>query len=204
MVVLLMLALGAAAGYGASLGAAGQPSASGVPEPVVAQSPAYPLDPEPTVRRDPTIAPLATDLPMRRGSVGSDPFEVTFPVPKGWQATPNSPNETKWNDADNPSYTYVLRVENVMSQRESVARILERRIGDLREQEQGVEVVEQTDDYLHFTYLADGYLRHGLLRWIDMSGAGFAEVEIATTGRAVDVEGMEDLIARVAAGLERA
>ena len=36
-----------------------------------------------------------------------------------------------------------------------------------------------------------------------MSGGGFAEVEVAATGREVDVPGMQDLVARVVAGLER-
>lgn len=203
IVVLVLLAVGAAAGYGASLASAGQPGADGVPRPVTAQAPEYPLNPPPSIRPDPGIAPLATDLPLRKGHVGSGAFKVTFPVPRGWDETPNSPNETKFHKLDNPSYTYVLRVENVISQRESIERALTRRIADLEEQEEQVEVVSETEDYLHFTYLADGYLRHGLVQWVDMSGGGFAEVEVAATGREVDVPGMQDLVARVVAGLER-
>lgn len=201
VVLVLLLALGVVGGYAASLALAAQPAASGVAEPVVAESPSVPIDPAPSIRPDPDIAPLATDLPTRRASIGTQLFRIHFPVPKGWRETPNSSIEKKWNVADNPPYTYVLRVEQVDGLHDSIARTIEERIEDLRDQEEGTEILAQDDDSLAYSYLADGHLRFGLLRWVNLTGSPFAEVEVAVTGREVDVPGMEALLDTVSDGM---
>ena len=203
--VLVVLVLGAGAGFGASLAAGRQPAAGGVPLPVVAQSPSYPVDPEPELAPDPTSPPLPTSLPMAQGRVGTKLFRHVFPVPEGWTATPNSSGETKWTNPDNPpQWTYLLRVEQVGSENRTVARMLEDRIADLDRDEESFRVVAQTTDTIVFTYVTDRHRRYGIVRWLTVDASPFAEVEVAATGREVDVPGMEALVAAVTAGLRRA
>ena len=78
------------------------------------------------------------------------------------------------------------------------------RIDELRDEEERLTIVERTANTLEFTYVSEGFLRHGFLTWLDLRGTGFAEVEIAVTGREVDARGARQLISRVAAGMRQA
>jgi hypothetical protein len=196
----LMLAIGVAAGFGSSLVVAEHPSSSGAAAPVVARSPSLPVDPVPELLPDPTHAPLQPGLELVEQQVGSGDFQMTVPVPKGWDFFTNSLNEWQWRPPDQPSFGYVLRVEQVLSNRRSIDWTLDRRIDELDEDEDNVDILDQTDDSLHFTYVTSNHLRHGYLTWRDLTGSDNAQVEIAVTGRAVDDAGMADLIARVSAG----
>jgi len=201
----LLLVVGVGGGFLASVLSAGQPAASGVPTPVVASSPSYPVDPEPELADDPDVAPLPVDLPMTTGRVGTRAFRHVVPVPEGWEATPSNANETKWRDPDNPpSWTYVLRVEQVGSDNLTVQRVIETRISDLDRDEEDFTPLARTSDSLTFSYVSEGHLRIGVIRWVRPSGGPFAEVEVAATGRAVDRPGLEALVADVSAGVRRA
>jgi hypothetical protein len=126
---------------------------------------------------------------------------MTLPVPEGWSYFENSLNEWQWRPPDQPDFGYVLRVEQVLSNRRSIEGTLDRRLAELREDESNVEVIAQTRDSLHFTFVTANHLRYGYLRWLDLTGSGNAQVEIAATGRQVDDPGMADLIARVGSGV---
>lgn len=201
-VLALLLALGFGAGFGASLAAGRTPEASGVPTPVVALSPSLPVDPAPEYVADPPVAPLPEDLPMAEGRVGTKPFQHVFPVPEGWLATPNNANETKWTDPANPpAWTYLLRVEQVGSLNRTVEQMLTTRAAELDSEEEHVEELGRTADSLTFSYVTDQHLRVGIVRWLRPSGSPFAEVEVAVTGREVDLPGMAALVEDVAAGM---
>lgn len=205
MVLVVLLVLGAGIGFGASLVAGRQPAAGGVPQPVVARSPSHPVDPEPSYVADPAVPPLPTRLAMTRGRIGTRQFRYEFPVPRGWVATPSNANQTKWTDPANPpAFTYSLRVEVVAGLNQGIPRVLEDRIRDLDADEQDFELVRQGPDSLQFSYSAERHLRHGIVRWLDVSGSGFPEVEVAVSGRSIDVPGMEALMAAVTADLRRA
>lgn len=197
----LLLAIGAAVGFGVSLVIAEHPASSGAATPVVAQSPSLPVDPVPDLLRDPTTAPLEPDLELVRQQVGSGDFRMTLPVPKGWDFFVNSLNEWQWRPPDQPPFGYVLRVEQVLSNRRSIDWTLDRRIDELEEDEDNVEILDQTRDSLHFTFVTSNHLRHGYLTWLDLTGSDNAQVEVAVTGRDVDDAGMADLIAKVTAGM---
>ena len=126
---------------------------------------------------------------------------MTLPVPRGWDFSVNSLNEWQWRPPDQPDFGYVMRVEQVLSNRRSIDWTLDRRIDELDEEEDELEILDQTEDSLHFGYVTANHLRHGYLTWLDLTGSDNAQVEIAVTGRAVDDPGMADLIARVAAGM---
>ena len=164
-------------------------------------SPSLPVDPVPELLDDPEFPPLAAGLPLVRQSVGAGDFQMTLPVPKGWSYFENSLNEWQWRPPDQPAFGYVLRVEQVLSNRRSIDWTLDRRIDELREDESNVEVLAQTRDSLHFTFVTANHLRHGYLRWLDLRGSDNAQVEIAVTGREVDDPGMAELIARVGSGV---
>ena len=198
----LLLTVGAAAGFGASWAVGENPSGTGAAVPVVATSPSLPIDPVPELLPDPTTPALAAGLPLVRQAVGSGSFRMTLPTPKGWDFFENSLNEWQWRPPDQPDFGYVLRVEQVLSNRRSIDWTLDRRIDDLREDESNVEILDETSDSLHFSYVTSNHLRHGYLRWVDLTGSDNAQVEIAVTGRRVDDAGMADLIARVGAGIE--
>ena len=78
---------------------------------------------------------------------------MTLPVPKGWTFSENSLNEWQWRPPGQPDFGYVLRVEQVLSNRRSIEWTLDRRIDELREDESNVEVLDQTDDSLHFSFV---------------------------------------------------
>lgn len=181
----------------------GQPTATGVPTPVAAESPSYPIDPAPEVVPDNDFPALETGLRTARGEVGTGAFTLVFPVPRGWDMTRSSSTENKWYPPDNPGYTYGLRVEQIDGLRVSIAATLADRINALDAAEEHLTVVSRTSDSLHFTYITDGRMRHGLLRWMDLTGSGNAEVEISVNGREVDLPGMEDLMAQVSRGMRR-
>lgn len=203
IVLVLLLGIGLAVGYGVAQGVRETPSGDGGAVPVAARSPSVPVDPPPTVLPDPDDPGLATDLPTHRESVGSGGFAITVPVPDRWRRTDLGPAEAKWSPPDASPQTYGLRIEQVTSQRESVSRILQDRIADLDASTEDLVVVAQTADSLEFTYVAGGYLRYGFLRWLDLSGSGMADLEIAVTGREVDVPGARSLLSTVALGAER-
>lgn len=202
-VLALLLAVGVGAGFAASMAAGRQPAASGVPTPVPAQSPSYPVDPAPVYVEDPPSAPLPVDLQLTPARLGAEGFRYELPVPEGWAATPVGPGELKWRNPENPpSWTYVLRVE-LVGDNQTVARTLEERAEELGEVEQGFEELARTADSLVYSYVHDRHLRVGVIRWVSPSGSPFAEVEVAATGRLVDRPGLEALAVEVSAGAAR-
>jgi hypothetical protein len=197
----VLLVLGLAAGYLLGTVLPSPAPRDRAAEPLVAE-PAVPGDPVVVLSKDPTEPPLATDLAMTRARLGEGRYLTSFPVPKGWTRTSDIANEGTWKPTGYPSNTHVLRVEQVLSQHETVEHILTTRIGDLRLSTWQFELLERTANTLEFTYVspADRHLRHGFLVWLDVSGEGFAEMEIAVTGRAVDRDGAAALVDRVASG----
>jgi len=200
--LVLLVALGAAAGFGASWALGENPGGQGSAAPVVASGPSVPVDPVPDLLPDPDIPPLAPSVPLVRQSVGAGGFRMSVPVPRGWTFSENSLNEWQWRPPDQPAFGYVLRVEQVLSNRRSIEWTLDRRIDELREDESNLDIIAETTDSLHFSFVTSNHLRHGFLRWLDLTGSDNAQVEVAVTGREDDVPGMRDLIARVAAGVE--
>lgn len=198
----LLLVLGAAVGFGSSMAVAERPTSTDAAAPVAAQSPSLPVDPVPELLPDSTHPALAPELELVRQTVGTGDFQMTLPVPKGWDFSVNSLNEWQWRPPDQPDFGYVLRVEQVLSNRRSIDWTLDRRIDELDEDEDAFEVLDQTSESLHFSYVTANHLRHGYLTWVDVTGSDNAQVEVAVTGREVDDDGMGDLVARIAAGVE--
>lgn len=196
----LLVAVSVTAGFGVSMAVAEHPAGGGPATPVVAQSPSLPVDPVPELLPDPATPALEPGIDLVRQQVGSGDFQMTLPVPRGWTFSPNSLNEWQWRPPGQPDFGHVLRIEQVLSNRRSIDWTLDRRIDELDEDEDNLEILDQTDNSLHFTYVTANHLRHGYLTWLDLTGSDNAQVEIAVTGREVDDAGMADLIDRIAAG----
>lgn len=204
VLIAVLLVLSSGGGYAAARwSSAERMHAGGAAAPVPAL-PAVPVDPEPDVQPDPDTPPLATGIELDAARLGGRGFGVVFPVPAGWQRTDSASIEAKWIVPTNPSHTYVLRVEQTAAQRVGMDRIVADRIADLEEAEQRLRVVDRGPGSLEFTYVdGEGYARRGLLRWLDLTSSGFAELEVAVTGREADALGMLDLVERVASGARR-
>ncbi|WP_310526151.1 hypothetical protein [Nocardioides sp.] len=199
--VVALLAAGIVGGFAAAAFLQPSPATSGAPRPVAAASPSVPVDPPAPLRDDPPQEAMQSDLPLHDVSVGTDTYKFVFPAPRGWSRLETSSNEVKYKLADSPNNTYILRVEQVVSQHEQIPNILASRIDDLRRDEQQVDILLRTYDSLEFSYVHDGYRRFGLITWLDLTRSGQAEAEIALTGREVDVPGMRDLMAKVIRGI---
>ena len=197
----LLLVLGAGGGFVASMAMASDHVGTGTASPVAAQSPSLPVDPAPDLVADPATAPLATTLPLVDREVGRGADVVSLSVPRGWMRSNLAEDEWTWRPENQPKYAYVLRVEQVRGDRDPISRVLANRKVALDEDEVNLEFVSETADSLHFTYTADDHLRHGLLTWVPVPGTSTAQVEVAISGRDVDVPGMQDLIERVAASV---
>ncbi|PUA81402.1 hypothetical protein [Nocardioides currus] len=192
--VAALLAASVVVGFALAAALQSSPVTTGAPEPVVAVNPRFPVDPPTQLRDDPPQPALGRNLPLREVAVGTDNYKFVFLAPRGWSRLETSSNEVKYKKAQNPSNTYILRVEQVVSQHEQIPDILASRIVDLRRDEEQVKVIRRTYDTLEFSYVHDGYRRFSIITWLDVTRSGQAEAEIAVTGREVDVPGMRDLI----------
>ncbi len=195
-----LLATGIVGGFAASSYLEPDPITTGAPQPVSAEDPRFPTDPAALQQEDPTEPALKTGLEMVDVTVGSGSNAFVFPAPKGWRRLEPSSNEVKYKVANNPANTYVLRVEQVVSEHETIRDIVAATKADLERDFEQVEVI-QTYDTLEYSYVYEGYRRFGITSWLDISLSDQAEAEIAVTGRRVDVPGMEELIAKVIRGI---
>ena len=198
----LLLLVGAGLGFGASWILGENPSGDGTAAPVAAASPSLPVDPVPDLLEDPAYPTLVPGTELVPEEVGTGDFAMTVPAPLGWRMFPNSLNEWQWRPPGQQSFGYSMRVEQVLSNRRSIGWTLDRRLDELNEDETNLEVLDRTDDSLHYTYVTSNHLRHGFLTWLDLTGSDNAQVEVAVTGRAEDEPGLADLVERVAAGVE--
>lgn len=200
--VVTLLAAGIVGGFAIAEVLQSSPVTSGTPQPVTAASPSFPSDPREPLESDPPQAPLERNIPLRQVDLGSEIDRIVFPAPQGWSRLGQLSNEVKYKKAGNPTNTYVLRVEQVTSDHEQITDMILDRIADLRRDEEQVKVLYRTHDQLEVSYVHDNYRRFALYTWLDVRLSGQAEVEIAITGRSVDVPGMRDLMARVVRGMD--
>jgi hypothetical protein len=208
-VALVLLCAGVAGGYAVADRSQQEPASTDTLEPVPAVSPAVPTPPEQTYLPDPGVDPLAPDLPSspvdlrvsRRG------LGVTVNVPDGWQQ--NQITETNmWNfvGPDNMKNTYTLRVNIVRGQNVSKTVAKAGRIAALRESEANggiddLEITADVGDTFEATYVSGGYLRVTMEKFVSFDGS-HAYAAAAVTGRAVDEEGLRDLLARTTESMQ--
>ena len=199
--VVALLAAGIVGGFATAAYLQPDPVTTGAPEPVVAEDPSIPVEPPAPIQQDPTEPALQTGLSMRKVSVGSGNNEFVFPAPVGWRRVEPNSNEVKYKVPDNPGNTFVLRVEQVTSQDQTIPEIVLTQEDTMKREFEDYELLGRTHDSLEFSYVYNGYRRFGFMTWLDISRSGQAEAEIAVTGREVDVPGMRELMTKVIRGI---
>lgn len=203
-----LLAAGVAVGLGLAEAAARDRSAAGSARPLEAASPSVPVDVVPTPAPDPDAAPLAADLALAPYELGTGPSAVTVLAPEGWNRKEGAfPNESQWVVPGLPRFTHFLRIEQLGTQHSTAPEMVADKIEEVSGL-QGMTVIEEGEDRLHVSYLLDGHLRHVMLRWLDIRDdprqglpTQHVELEIAASGRAVDLPGLRDLVDGVAEGI---
>ncbi len=200
--LVVLLAIGAGAGFAAAGQARDAQVGSGVPAPVTAHRPALPVEAPRPYAEDPDDPPLRPGVAMTPTTLGSGKFAITFPVPTGWTTNTNATNEAKWKQPGTSNNSYVMRIEQINSQDLTVEDAIDLRVERLRDDQEDVEIVARGADSLEYTYRSnEGNARHSFMRWLDLDDSGLADVEIVVHGRERDVAGTRDLIQRVAAGM---
>jgi hypothetical protein len=179
--------------------------------PVPADSPSYPVN-EYDVLPDPGIAPLDSTLPSHDATFQVGPYRLQAVVPDGWRRVPLG--DSTWNFAppDNPLNSYVLRIQIVAGDRQSLSvakgsRILGLQSAVTERNLAQLSIESETDDGFVASYLElieqgsnSGHRRVTMQRWLvfpDATTAAYATV--AVTGRESDRVGMADLLERVGA-----
>ena len=205
MVLVALLAVGTGAGYAASGQTRDTTIGTGVPAPVVAREPDFPVQAPKPYTPDPDDPALEPGVPMTTGNMGSGKFEIFFPVPRGWRTNANASNETKWKAPGTSNNSYVMRVEQIDSQDITIEDAIDIRVERLRAEQEDVVIVDRGASSLEYTYRSnEGNARHSFMRWLDLDASGQADVEIVVHGRERDVDGTRDLIQRVADGMRGA
>jgi hypothetical protein len=201
-VVLTLLVLGAAAGYGIAVLRDDGPATIARAEPVPAASPSVPVEPEPTYAPDVDYPTLGSGLAYDQHVVGSAPFAWGYVAPRGWAANPIGPSEVTWEPDGSPSGSYGMRVK-VVSERKTPAAMVEQKISDLADAVDDVVVLGRTTDSLAITFRASdsGRLRYNTFRWFTADGSADAQFEVSVNGRARDLPGLGDLLDQVAASV---
>jgi hypothetical protein len=198
----LALALvGAAAGYGLGVLRQDEPT-SFAARPVVARSPSYPAAPV-LVLPDPDLPTLETGLSLHEATIGSAPFDLTLPVPRGWVRSNPTAGEWRWYPPPGlTANTYFLRVRLVGNTYVSVPTAVDQRINALDNASDvaDLHIESREADRFSSTYVAAAHRRVDMERFIGSADSDFVYASIAAIGRERDRAGLEDLLSRIAAG----
>lgn len=142
----------------------------------------------------------------------------SYPVPVGWTAYKvaadggdagripaarvDKVGQLRWRPADEPLVGgYSLRVE-VVPPTVTVAEMVATKVRDLEGSPDlvAVDVYEQTDDTIYFTYRdGNNRFRYNFFRWVP-DADGKASLEISVTGREADKDGLRELLDAVSDG----
>lgn len=204
---LALALIGGGTGYALGRARLAEPAGASLAAPLPAASPSYPVN-EYDVRPDPKVAPLGTGLPLRTTSFRARGLRMTAGVPRGWRRAPMA-NSPEWNfvEPSNPLNTYKLRIGIEAGDRVSLAVARNTRIDALHDAAvngnlEHVVIEERTDDGFTATYIANGYQRVNMERWLPQHDSNQAYATIAISGRESDRAGMADLLERIAASAD--
>ena len=206
--VLLLLAVlaGGAGGWAYAERTSGPVISGAAPGPVAADDPSIPYTPPEKTRPDSDLPPLTASVDMHDERLGT-PRDggIVLPVPDGWDRFTFSDDvQARWTAPGNPSGAYSVRVQ-VIDENRSISQKVAARDDELLA-DAGVsdlEVFTQSVDTFRAGFIFGGYRKLTVIRWVSLGDAGFADVEIAATGRLIDERGMDALVARIATEVRR-
>jgi len=197
--VLALALVAAAVGYAVGMHRHAEP-ASFSAEPVTAASPSYPAAPV-LVLPDPPFPVLEPGLPLHKTTIGTAPFDLTLPVPKGWVRSNPTAGEWRWYPPPGLTpNTYFLRVRLVGNSYVSVPTAVNQRITALENADDVADLhIEARDaDGFASNYVAAQHRRVDLEQFIGSADSDFVYASIAAIGRERDRAGLEDLLPRIA------
>lgn len=200
--MLVLALLGLAAGWGIEGVTRADPATFRAPAPVVAVDPSWPAEPVP-VLPDPAFPALPTGLRTHPETVGLAPFALRVPIPKGWVRTNPTAAEWRWYPTGRlETNVYFLRVRLVANRYQSIPSAVDERRRALQDAEgvADLQLDSVTTDGFTATYVADGYRRVSMERFIGANGGTTAYASVALIGRESDRVGMADLFPRIVEG----
>jgi len=167
-------------------------------DPVPASSPSYPVIPAVVVADNPAPA-LVPDVRVRPRTIGSPPFQVRLPIPRGWVRSEPNVGEWRWYPSwrlsKNVYFIKVLRVGNGYRTIDAAVR---NRVSDLDSAASVTDLtVEREPDRLAASYVTDRHRRYSYEGFLSRPGSGFADVYIEVVGRGADRAGLEALFDRL-------
>ena len=202
--VVLLAALGIAGGYLYASTSAGAPAAAGVPRQITASNPALPFTPPEKVNDDSNIPPLPTTLPTHIEKLGKPGHGgVAVPIPDGWIHTVLSPQEENWRPADVATGGYGVRIA-VVDLRRSLAQVVAERAAALPFDPRlsDLQIIDESIDTLRASFILGGYRKLQITRWVSFDSNGI-DLEISASGRLIDEQGMESLVANISSEATR-
>lgn len=200
--MLALVLTGAAGGYFLAERDDEERSSFSRPEPVAAVSPSYPVNPV-VVLPDPDKPALQAGLPLHRVQVGTAPFDLSLPVPRGWERSVPAAGEWRWYPPPGLVLnTYFLRVRLIGNQYQPVEQAITSRLDALRTADdvEDLRVLSRTADGFVAEYVSAGYRRVTMEKYFAQDGSDAAYAWVALVGRRRDRPGMTDLFDRVVAG----
>lgn len=201
---LALALLAAAVGFGVAALGDDQPSTFSPAAPVPAESPSIPVDPPPTFAPDIDYPPLQPDLVYAPRRLGPPAFQWSFVVPADWKVERIGVFENRWRPVDEPTEGgYAVRAK-IVNERLTNEQMVAQKLSAVRGIYEDVEVIEQTDDELYFSY-RDGNdrQRFNAFAWYTALAREAAEFEMSVVGRRIDLPGLEDLFETVTASVEK-
>lgn len=201
MLVALLL-VGTALGYGAAQLQRPEPQDVGSPNSLKAENdPEVAVDPLP----DADLPPLDPVLPLTTATIDNGTLQATLEVPEGWDATLIPDKGTVFALPSHPDGAYSVRVKRLDGILAPYASVLRRKEG-LRDDDT-ITDLEFTSDTtrptgtLAFTFLKDGYRKLSIVRFASFPDSKYSDVEIAWTGRLMDEAAMRTLMQRMSASV---
>jgi hypothetical protein len=192
---------------GLPIGALGERVLRGEPapmssKPMAARSPSVPGAVPITVAADPSDPPaLSTRLNYQQVTLGTEPFTSTFEVPADWEAIPLEAGETRWTPPGSPEDTHSIRVERIVSERQTSQQMVDSRAIELAQDTSvtDLKIITRSSDALTYSYLNQRDRRRwGMLRWLAPGAGELAELEVAVVGREMDRLGLAKLLEHTA------
>jgi len=202
-VAAVLLCVGVAGGYAVADRNQEKPATSTVLVPVPAQSPAVPTPSQFPTKPDPETDPLSSELSthaqvLREAHRGPG---VVAQVPDGWRQNPDG--DTWTFTQDDLINTFGLRIQLVFNNRQAISVAKTARIAALNQAVSDgnmtdLHVTAEVADTIEANYIdKGGYRRYTVERWLAFDGTT-AYVDVAATGRVIDLNGLRELVSRTA------
>lgn len=205
LLLLLLLVAGGAAGW-AYADQRSEPTVSdAAPSPVAAADPAIPYTPPQKTKDDADLPPLSASPVTHDEKLGlPGQGGVVLPIPNGWDRFDFSDGvQARWTAPGNPSGSYSVRVHVVDLPRTLAQAVAERAAAlPFDDGITDLEIIDQAGDTLRASFIIDGYRRLQITRWLSFDGNGI-DLEVSATGRKIDEQGLEALVAKIATEVYR-